>query len=174
MRCALAALAVLALPAPAAADEIDSARSIHIAVAGTIAQRCSIGNVDSMDFGDLNRRGLSAKARVAFECNVPFTMSIKGATGALTNTVMPLGQGPYSGSVPYSLALSMPVRHPAVEVLGRSFDGRQLRGGGSFSSNGGIATDGMMLTVDLGSPPGEAGLLAGKYAETITITVTPS
>ncbi len=43
-----------------------------------------------------------------------------------------------------------------------------------ISSNGGIDADGMTLAVELGRPTGEAGkLLAGEYAETITITVAP-
>jgi hypothetical protein len=46
--------------------------------------------------------------------------------------------------------------------------------GGVISSNGGIATDGMVLAVELGQPSGEAGLLGGEYSETITITVSPT
>lgn len=171
----LIALAVLAAPvAPAAADEIESVRTVQIALDGTIRQRCAMGSMGDVDFGDLNRRGLAARSRVALDCNVPFTMNVTGATGALTHTAMPLGQGPYSGALPYTLGISMPVRHPSVETINRVFDSRELRGGGSVSSNGGIATDGMTLSIELGSPSGEAGLLAGNYAETITITVTPT
>ena len=174
MRLAFVMLMAATFAAPAAAEEIDNVRTVNIAIDGTVSQRCAMGGIGDMDFGDLNRRGLSAKARVALDCNIPFTMNITGATGALTHTSMPLGQGPYSGSLPYSLGVSMPVRHPSVEMLSRTFDSRQLRGGGTLSSNGGIATDGMTLSIDLGAPSGEAGLLAGSYSETITITVTPS
>ncbi|WP_234027355.1 hypothetical protein [Aurantiacibacter arachoides] len=158
---------------PALADEIVDTRTVQIAVDGTISQRCAMGSIPNMDFGDLNRGGLSANARVAFDCNVPFTMNISGSGGALSHTTMPSGQGPYSGALPYALGISMPVRHPSVRTLTRTFDSRELRGGGSFSSNGGIATDGMTLSIQLAAPTGEAGLLAGNYVETITITVSP-
>ena len=174
MRLFLAALAIASFAAPASADEIDNARSVQIALDGTVAQRCAIGSVGDIDFGDVRRGGLNARSRVALDCNVPFTMNITGATGALTHTSMPLGQGPYAGSLPYSLGVSMPVRHPSIETVSKTFDSRQLLGGGHVSSNGGIATDGMVLSIELGTPSGDAGLLAGDYAETITITVTPN
>ena len=126
-----------------------------------------------MDFGNLERRGLGVETRVAFDCNIPFTMTIKGASGALTHTRMPNGQGPYGGALPYSLAVEMPVRYPSTQMVSRSFNSKQIQAGGVISSNGGIATDGMVLAVQLGIPSGEAGLLAGDYAETITISVTP-
>src|SRR3546814_8720862 len=127
----------------------------------------------SSDVCSSDLRGLGMEARVAFDCNVPFTMTIKGARGGLTHTTMPNGQGPYSGVLPYNLAVEMPVRYPSRQMVSRSFNSRQLLAGGVISSNGGIATDGMILAVELGQPSGEAGLLAGDYSETITITVSP-
>lgn len=158
---------------PAQAEDIDSARSLQIAVNGTVGQRCAIGNIGNVDFGDLERRGLGADARVALDCNVPFAMTITGQSGALTHTQMPHGQGPYSGSLPYSLKATVPVRHPSSETVSRTFASRELQSGGLISSNGGIATDGMTLSILLGEPAGEAGLLAGDYSETITITMSP-
>jgi hypothetical protein len=58
-------------------------------------------------------------------------------------------------------------------MVSRTFESRQLLSGGVISSNGGIATDNMLLSVELATPSGEAGLLAGEYLETITITVNP-
>lgn len=173
---ALAALATFACAiatVPAAADEIENVQKLDIAVSGTISPHCAMGSIGDMNFGNLERRGLGRETRVAFDCNIPFTMTIKGARGALTHTTMPNGQGPYGGAVPYSLAFDMPVRHPVGEMVSRTFDGQQLRAGGTISSNGGIATDGLLLAVQLGWPAGEAGLLAGEYTETITITVNP-
>lgn len=174
MRLTFAAMAAMLIAVPAQAEEITNLRKIDIAVSGSIRQQCALGSIGDMDFGNLQRRGLGAEARVAFNCNMPFTMTIRGQNGGLANALMPAGQGPYSGTLPYSLAVQMPVRHPAVQMLKRSFGSRQLQAGGTISSNGGIATDGMLLTVELGEPSGEAGLLAGDYAETITITVSPS
>lgn len=167
------ALAAAAFAAPVHASEIQNVQSMDIAVSGSIRQHCAMGGIGDMDFGNLNRRGLGFETKVAFDCNVPFTMTIKGARGALTHSTMPNGQGPYGGALPYSLAVEMPVRFPATQLVSRSFNSRQLQAGGVISSNGGIATDGMVLAVELGMPSGEAGLLAGDYTETITISVSP-
>jgi spore coat protein U-like protein len=173
MRWLIAPLAASLLAAPAGAQEIDNVRSLDILVSGSIRQHCAIGGIADMDFGNLERPGLGAETRVALDCNVPFAMTIKGAQGALTHTTMPNGQGPYGGALPYSLAVEMPVRHPGTQIISKTFGSQQVLAGGTISSNGGIATDGMRLAVELGSPTGEAGLLAGDYAETITITVSP-
>ena len=173
MRFMLFALAAAAFAVPANAEEIRNVKSLDIAVSGAIRQHCAMGSIGDMDFGNLERRGLGIQTRVAFDCNVPFTMTIKGARGGLTHTRMPNGQGPYAGVVPYNLAVEMPIRHPAAEMVSRSFNSRQLQAGGVISSHGGIATDGMALAVQLGTPSSEAGLLAGEYSETITITVSP-
>lgn len=173
MRFMLFALAAAAFAVPANAEEIQNVRSLDIAVSGAVRQHCAIGSIGNMDFGNLERRGLGAETRVAFDCNVPFTMTIKGVGGGLAHTSMPNGQGPYSGILPYNLSVEMPVRYPSQQTINRSFNSRQLLSGGVISSNGGIATDGMRLSVELGQPSGEAGLLAGDYSETITITVSP-
>lgn len=172
--CAVAAVLLPAIvAAPAAAEDIENVRQIDIAVNGTISPHCAIGQIGDMDFGNLERRGLDLQTRVAFDCNVPFTMTITGERGALTHTSMPGGQGPYAGALPYELAVAMPVRHPSLQILNQTFASRQLQSGGVISSNGGIAADDMMLAIELGQPASEAGLLAGRYAETITITVSP-
>jgi spore coat protein U-like protein len=173
MKFMLFALAAAAFAVPANAKEIQNVRSLDIAVSGAIRQHCAMGSIGDMDFGNLERRGLGVTAKVALDCNVPFTMTIKGANGGLAHSVNPNGQGPYSGLLPYNLAVEMAVRHPATQMISSSFESGQLRGGGLISSNGGIATDGMVLAVELGQPSGEAGLLAGDYSETITITISP-
>lgn len=167
------ASAVMAFVTPASANEINNERSFDIAVNGSISQQCAMGGIADMDFGNLERRGLNREVPVALHCNMPFTMTIDGERGALTHTTMPNGQGPYGGELSYSLSIKMPVRHPATQVINQSFTSRQLKAGGIISSNGGIATDGMILGVELGLPSGEAGLLAGDYSEMITITVSP-
>jgi len=175
MRLAIAAFAVAMSVAPAMAADVDNLRSVDIGVQGTIVQRCQMGSIGNMDFGNLERVGLGATARVALHCNIPFNMAIKAQNGALANDRMPMGQGPYSGSLPYTIGLSMPVRRPQTSVIEKTFESRELKGSGrTISSGGGIAVDGMALSVSLGRPSGEAGLLAGDYGETIEITITPS
>jgi hypothetical protein len=173
-RLAGAALLVCVVALPASAQDISSVKSVDIAVQGSIAQRCQMGAIPTVDFGDLNRPGGFAAAKVALDCNVPFTMQIKAQNGALTHSDMPHGQGPYAGSVPYSLDVEMPVRRPATEMISKVFEGRSLLGGQAISSNGGIAMDGLLLRLSLGSVTSEAGLLAGQYGEVIEITIAPS
>jgi hypothetical protein len=159
---------------PASAQEISNVKSMDIAVQGSIAQRCQMGAIPTADFGDLTRPGKSAAAKVALDCNVPFTMLIKAQNGALTHSDMPLGQGPYAGSVPYSLDIELPVRRPTTEMISKVFEGRSLLGGQAISSAGGIAIDGLLLRLSLGSVASEAGLLAGNYGEVIEITIAPN
>lgn len=173
MKLMLIAIVATTFSLPAYAGEIDDAQSFDLLVNGSIAQHCALGSVPNMDFGNLERDGLGIRTRVAFDCNIPFTMVIRGEQGALTHTTMPNGQGPYSGQLPYSVGVRMPVRHPTPRTIERSFNSRQIQAGGTVSSNGGIATDGMVLAIELGTSSGEAGLLAGDYSETITITVSP-
>jgi hypothetical protein len=169
-----AALLIGVAATPAAAQEISNVKSMDIAVQGSIAQRCQMGAIPTADFGDLTRPGKSAAAKVALDCNVPFTMLIKAQNGALTHSDMPLGQGPYAGSVPYSLDIELPVRRPTTEMISKVFEGRSLLGGQSISSAGGIAIDGLLLRLSLGSVASEAGLLAGNYGEVIEITIAPN
>lgn len=159
---------------PAAAQEISNVKSLDIAVQGSIAQRCQMGNIPTADFGDLTSPGKVAAAKVALDCNVPFTMLIRAQNGALVHSELPHGQGPYAGAVPYSLDVELPVRRPTAELISKVFDGRSLTGGQAISSAGGIAIDGLLLRLSLGSVSGEAGLLAGQYGEVIEITIAPN
>ncbi|MBO9623980.1 MAG: hypothetical protein J7500_14820 [Sphingomonas sp.] len=169
-----AAAAALVIPCAAQAQEISNVKSLDIAVQGAIAQRCEMGDIPSTDFGDLTRPGKFAAVRVAFDCNVPFTMVIKAQNGALAHTDLPNGQGPYAGAVPYSLDVELPVRRPTAELISRAFDSRSLAGGQSISSAGGIAIDGLLLRLSLGHVASEAGLLAGQYGEVIEVTIAPN
>jgi hypothetical protein len=71
------------------------------------------------------------------------------------------------------MSVTLPVRTPASTAVLASFDSTDLLAGRTISSNGGIAVDGMMLSIVLGRPTTEAGLLGGHYSEVIEITVTP-
>lgn len=142
-------------------------------VHGTVSEHCSLGGISDMRFGDLRRPDLEAQAQVQFYCNVPFQVKVQAANGGLTNTAYPHGQGPYAGSLPYTIGFSIPVLKPSAWTVDRTFESRELTTGRTFDSAGGIATEGMTLNVALGRPSGEAGLLAGDYAESIVITVTP-
>jgi len=170
----LAAIGLLLMASPAASEEIGGLRTMSLDLHGRLGERCALGAIDSVDFGDLSRPGARAYTRVALDCNVPISITVSAAHGALANDRYPLGQGPYAGSVDYRLGFKVPVRHPWESVLLRSFKGGDLVGPGqTFTTGDGIAVDGMNLEVALEKPAAEAGLLAGAYSETIEITVTP-
>lgn len=176
--CALSAFIIFAAPGGSALAAEGSRpadnRSVELNVHGKIMEQCAIGNVGDMNFGDITRSDLKASARVFFNCNVPFRVDVRSANGGLANDSFPHGQGPYAGRLPYSLGFQIPVLKPSSSLLAQTFQSAELIGGRSFNSAGGIAVDGMALTVSLGHPSGEAGLLAGNYSETIVITVSPS
>lgn len=146
---------------------------VQLNVHGAVPEHCAIGSVGDMAFGDLNRSGIQRAADVGFSCNVPFQINIRSANGGLANEAFPRGQGPYAGLVPYSIAVAIPLRRPGNDMLVQSFSSTALMAGASLTSAGGIALDGMRLTVALAPPSGEAGLLGGRYSETVTITVSP-
>jgi hypothetical protein len=172
---ALATCAVLLVGSPAHANEMDGLRDLNLQVYGRLEQHCAIGKIDDAELGDLTRPGIRAESRVALDCNVPINVKITAANGALANDHYPLGQGPYAGSVLYSLEVRIPVRHPWHEIMTRRFESRALAGGGqTFNTGDGIAVDGVKLKVALQPTTSPAGLLAGRYSETIEITVTPS
>ena len=172
---ALAAGVALALAGAAHADDIEGLRSLNLQVYGSLEQHCALGRISDADFGDLTQPGKHAGARVDLDCNVPINVNISAAHGALAHERHPNGQGPYAGSVPYSLDVRIPVRLPARDVIRHSFESKDLLAGGqTFNTGNGIAVDGMDLSIALGPAGGDAGLLAGHYSETIEITVTPS
>lgn len=166
------AVTIFGLSYPASAGEQPETQSLDMVVHGLIAEQCALGSIGNLDFGNLERRGLGSETHVAFYCNIPFTMMIKSAHGALTHTTLPNGQGPFGGALPYSMEVGIPLRNPSKRQFSQVFSSRQLFAGGIINSNGSIATDGMVLGIELGRPTGEAGLLGGDYSETITITVS--
>ena len=154
------------------AADADYASTQKIEVHGTVTEHCAIGSPGDVQLGELDQAGRQTELKFGLDCNVPFTMTVSAEHGSLTNRQYPKGQGPYAGSLPYRLDLSIPVRKPASSIVRRSFASRDLVGGRSFSSGGGIATQGMEATVTLGHPGGDAGLLGGDYSETIDVTIS--
>lgn len=173
LRGGLAALALSAVSAPAWAEEISDVRSLAMHIKGRIVEQCSIGRIDGMAFGNLERQGLQASARIPFSCNVPFEVRIQSQYGGLAHERQPQGEGPYAGLLPYSIGLHIPVRRPQSSIVTRTYQSADLRSGQQFSSAGGIASDGIAVDVALGRPSSDAGLLAGQYREIIEITVSP-
>lgn len=173
MRIGMCAAAAFLLAVPAGATEVGDVRALDIALRGTIPQHCKLADIPDVAFGDITRPGLAIAAHVGLDCNVPINVTIRAQNGGLANEALPGGQGPYAGTLPYTMRVRMPIRRPDRSVVARQFASRDLVAGQSFSSAGGIAIDGMALDIALGRPGSEAGLLGGRYGEVIEITVTP-
>jgi hypothetical protein len=171
----LAASATVLCPAPALADELFGVKSLTMAVEGTVAEYCALGDVSDLALGDLQSTARSRSTRVALDCNMPFDVQVSASNGALTHTAFPEGQGPYAGKLAYDIGFFIPTRSPTRGAVRQTFQGADLIGGRTFSSAGGIAVDGMRLTIDLApAPTGDGALLGGDYSETIEITIAPS
>lgn len=168
----LIAVSLFVMASPAWASELEASSSQRLQIHGDVTQHCGISSPGNVDFGNLERDGLQADLAFGLDCNVPFVMKVEAQYGALTNTEYPKGQGPYGGSLPYVLDFSIPARTPSAIVIREAFNSHDLIGGKSISSGGAIATEGMQVHVTLGHAEGEAGLLAGNYGETITITMS--
>lgn len=166
------ALGVAAAP-PVMAEAIENVRSLTMQVKGRIVERCSIGQVSGLHFGDLTRPNLQMSANIPLNCNVPFDVKVQSKFGGLAHVEQPKGEGPYAGTLSYSIGFQMAVRRPQTSLVSSTFQSLDLLGGRSFSSAGGIATDGMSVQVALGRPSSDAGLLAGRYREVIEITISP-
>lgn len=173
MRYVLAALIGVAFSAPASADSLEDVRSFNLVVTGTIADHCTLGRIDNVHFPDLTAIGSQREFKVDLDCNLPFSIGVKAEKGAISHVELPEGQGPFSGRVPYAIGVEFATRHPAPAYVSKTFEGRNLTDWQFVSSRGGIASEGMRLTLALGQPSGEAGLLGGDYAERIEITVRP-
>ena len=172
-QCLKAAMVIAAFYAtPALASELPDSPTQRIRVHGDIVQHCEISAPHDADFGNLEGASKVTDLKFGLNCNVPFVMQVQAQYGALTNFEYPKGQGPYAGSLPYSLTFAIPARMPGATIIRRSFNSQELVGGQSISSQGGIATQGMDVHVALGKSNSEAGLIAGEYGETITLTVS--
>lgn len=175
MTAALTAVACCAFAGAASAHtdgaSVATFSKLEIALDGRIPARCELGRGGRIDLGELTG-GETATANLGFECNVPFELSFQSSRGGLAHDTAPNGQGPYAGTLGYSLDIRVPTLNPTPRALQASFNSRALTSRKSISSDGAIAAGGARLQLVTETPTG-AGLLAGKYSETLTVTVTP-
>lgn len=174
----VAAVGVVALAAPSARAEPnpraigDIGVQLDVALNGRIVQRCEIQGGESIDLGEL-RGGLVAAADFGLDCNVPFDIQVVSTRGGLAHASQPLGEGPFSGTLPYDLNVTVPTLYPGREVIVRaSFLSSNMMGRTVLSSGDGIASGRGSLELRTREPSG-AGLLAGRYTETLTMTISP-
>ena len=145
--------------------------SIDLKLTGRIVERCTLSGGQSINFGHL-RGGAGVRAPFGLDCNVPFDIDILSSRGGLVHTTQPLGEGPFAGALEYDLTLTVPMLRPDPATVRASFGSQQLMAKRTVSSGDGIAAGNGMIEVVLRNPTG-AGLLAGQYAETLRLTVTP-
>ncbi|MEE2849169.1 MAG: hypothetical protein VX561_04830 [Pseudomonadota bacterium] len=166
------ALVVIGIASPAlakpVADNLDVGRTLSVMVMGQIKPRCQIEGGANIDFGELNG-GERAVALFDLDCNVPFDIGVVSTRGGLAHVTKPQGEGPYAGVLPYDVLLTVPTRAPQPSILRAAFTSQ---GGGRASSGDGIAVGGGKIEFRTHRPSG-AGLLAGEYTETLTVTVSP-
>lgn len=150
--------------------EVSTSR-IDLTVRGGITPRCQLSGGGDVDFGELagNR---TATASFGLDCNVPFDVGVQSARGGLAHSTMPQGQGPFAGTLPYELHLSFPTLRPARSTIQASFNSAEVMSRRNVSSGDGISGGAGKIEFRTQAPSG-AGLLAGRYSETLMLTVTP-
>ncbi|MFN4295762.1 MAG: hypothetical protein ACK4FB_02895 [Brevundimonas sp.] len=164
MMCATAAVA-----AEPITPDASSFSRVDVILAGSISARCDVSGGGDIDFGELVGNQ-TARARVALDCNVPFDLSFQSARGGLAHTALPAGEGPYAGTLDYTLDVSVPVIGPRRSTLHGRYESRSLMSRKTLGSGDAIAAGHAQIEIRTGAPLG-AGLLAGQYSETLTITV---
>lgn len=155
---------------PGAPDE--GVDRLEIEVAGHIPSRCGMGSISDKNLGGIDGGGMSLRTELALDCNVPFALTFASANGGLAHATLPLGQGPYAGRLGYQMQVDLPIRLPARQTVSSAFTSSQMRAGAVVSSLNGISDGPARIRMFFETASG-AGLLAGHYSETVTITLAP-
>lgn len=170
---ALCSLLSLTATGASARDNINGKdlASVSVVLMGSIAAKCSVGGGGTIPLGELsgNRQ---AVARFDVGCNIPFELVFRSASGGIAHTKQPAGEGPYSGLVPYRLGVTVPALSPDPMQLHADFTSAQMVSGGVLSSGDAIASGGGEIRVQTEILQGR-DLLAGQYADSISIVINP-
>lgn len=178
LACGLAsAFSVLCMASQASAGpsdnsiEISSGR-LNVSLQGRLEARCQASGGGTLDLGPNLRGGLVVQAGFGLDCNVPFAIKVTSGSGGLAHTMSPDGQGPFAGLLSYTIDVRVPTETAAGPgpIVGGSF-GSASRSKTFVSGLDGIASGGGVLSIVTNAPEG-AGLLAGTYSDTVTITVS--
>lgn len=150
-------------------DRDEAARQLQVQVTGRIKASCQLNGGGELNMGEL-RGGERATALFGLDCNVPFDLALRSQRGGLAHVSQPQGEGPFAGTLPYDVLLTVPTLRPELAVVQANFKSTQMSG--QLSSGDGIAAGSGKLEFRMRDAPG-AGLLAGQYTETLTLIVTP-
>ena len=161
-----------AASSPPSKDVMVSTRSLDLVLRGHLDARCEASGGGVMDFGSALRGGMEIRAGFGLDCNIPFALKVTSSNGGLAHATSPRGHGPFAGTLRYTMDVRVPTltaAGPGADV-GGSF-GSEARSQTFVSGLDSIAAGGGVLSILTQAPEG-AGLLAGSYTDTVTITVT--
>ena len=145
--------------------------SLSVILNGSISSDCGMGGGGLLPLGELTGNDY-VSAPFNLNCNVPFELIFNSASGGLVHEDKPMGEGPFKGTLPYQLEVTVPAASPdPVGLLGR-FDSATMVAGATLSSGEAIASapGRIILRGQLGE--GDE-LLAGRYKDSIRITIIP-
>lgn len=152
-------------------DHHEMTTRLEVVLNGRIAPVCKLSGGGDIDFGVLDGNE-QADASFGLGCNVPFDLSFQSTRGGLAHATKPRGEGPFAGTLGYTLNVAVPTLSPGPGLMSGSFTSRDLMGRKTLSSGEGVAAGGGRIQIRTQAPSG-AGLLAGEYSETLTVTVAP-
>lgn len=165
----LAGACLLAMPAAQAGS------SGTITVQGDVPENCEIRSIPStVDLGELSQSSSEAIA-FDFSCNAPFAYSLTSQNGALEHTTRS-GVIGFATSLGYGLDISLPTDGVGISDSCTSAEIELGSVTCSFSDSGtDIAlnkTGGLTLNWSVPAPGAGTPLLAGNYADSLTLTIS--
>lgn len=159
---------------------------VGVEVRASVRSRCGFATgkapSGSIDQADFDQTGFSKDFAIQLNCSAASRIAVSSANGGMTTTGATTG---YATKAPYQVALRMVADNGTSSTA--SCDATTLGSGGNCSfagtassTNGlrlaGASTknNGSYLRVSAPAYTGSAPLVAGRYADTLTITVSVS
>lgn len=167
----LGAVAMLAGAGAVRADSLESTSGFDVAVTGRIVSDCRLSGGGTIDLGELTGNEV-VTADFGLRCNLPFDISFESARGGLAHVTKPRGEGPFAGTLGYTLNVVVPTLAPTSGTMSAAYSSSDLTARKTLTSGDAIAAGGGQIQIRTQRPEG-AGLLAGDYAETLSVTLQP-
>jgi hypothetical protein len=157
-----------------------NAQTLTVTAQGQIPQTCTVAAGPSFGNAGLNASG-SLSTTASVDCNIKFLIRVKSANGGLKTSLTPPSAA-FSNSLDYQFSIAVPLDNSAGTLSGNCAASGLVTGSsacalspagtglssGSATAMGQTASLGVSWTI-----PAPKLLLAGSYADTLTITVTP-
>jgi len=121
----LGAAAVLTGAGAVQADSLESTSGFDVAVTGRIVSDCRLTGGGTIDLGELTGNEV-VTADFGLRCNVPFDLSFESASGGLAHVAKPRGEGPFAGTLAYTLNVAVPVLAPQAGVMSAAYSSADL------------------------------------------------